>query len=101
MESKTSQAYWKKLSHYERKSKWNDRVYQSKPMYKKSNIALFLKVMSPFLLKEESYLEKNFYEIINRMGHGQVWLTQKDKNDYEEAAKFARGMQRQKEFIPY
>ena len=35
------------------------------------------------------------------MGHGQVWLTQKDKNDYEEAAKFARGMQRQKEFIPY
>lgn len=101
IEDKTAQAYWKKLSHYERKSKWNDRVYQTEPMYKKSNIALFLKVMSPFLLRDESYLEKNFYEIIKRMGHGQAWLTQKDKNDYEEAAKYARGMQRQKEFIPY
>lgn len=101
VEDKTAQAYWKKLSYYERKSKWNDRVYQAEPMYKKSNIALFLKIMSPFLLRDESYLEKNFYEIIKRMGQGQVWLTQKDKNDYEEAAKYARGMQRQKEFIPY
>lgn len=101
VENKTSQAYWKKLSHYERKSKWNDRVYQTKPMYKKSNIAFFLKVMSPFLLREESYLENNFFEIVKRMEHGQVWLTQKDKNDYEDAAKYARGMQRQKEFTPY
>lgn len=101
VEEKTSQAYWKKLSHYERKSRWNDNIYQIEPMYKKSNISLFLKVLSLFLLEEEAYLERNFNVIIKQMESGKVWLTQKEKNDYEEAAKYTRGLQKQKEFIPY
>lgn len=101
VEDKTAQAYWKKISRYDRRSKWNDRVYSTEPLYKKSNISLFLKTLSLFLLKDEEYLEKNFSVIIKQMENGKVWITQKEKNDYEEAAKYARGMQKQKEFIPY
>ena len=101
VEDKTGQAYWKKLPKYERRSRWNDRVYSTEPMYKKSNISLFLKTLSRFLLKDERYLESNFSTIVKQMENGKVWITQKEKNDYEEATRFARGMQRQKEFIPY
>lgn len=101
VEDKTAQAYWKKLTRYERRSRWNDRVYSTEPMYKKSNISLFLKTLSLFLLHDESYLERNFDIIIKQMESGKVWITQKEKNDYEEAAKYARGMQKQKEFIHY
>ena len=101
VEDKTSQAYWKKLSNYERRSKWSDRVYTTEPMYKKSNVSLFLKTLSLFILKDEAYLERNFDTVIKQMENGKVWITQKEKNDYEEAAKYARGIQKQKEFIPY
>lgn len=101
VEDKTAQAYWKKLSRYERRSRWNDRVYSTEPMYKKSNISLFLKTLSLFLLKDETYLESNFSKIVKHMENGKVWITQKEKNDYDEAAKYTRGMQKQKEFIPY
>lgn len=46
-------------------------------------------------------MNKNFNEIIKIMERGQAWITQKEKNDREEAAKYARGMQKQKEFIAY
>ena len=101
VEDKTSQAYWKKLSQFERKSKWSDSVVQIDPLYKKSDIGLFLQVLSPFLLKDETYLERNFDSIVKNMGMGKAWITQKEKNDREEAAKLARGMQKQREFIPY
>lgn len=101
VEDKTAQAYWKKLSQYGCRSRWNDRVYFTGPMYKKSNISLLLKTLSLFLLHDEAYLERNFNIIIKQMESGKVWLTQKEKNDYEEAAKYARGMQKQKEYIPY
>ena len=93
VEDKTAQAYWKMLSRYERRnSRWSDRVYSTEPMYKKSNISLFLKTLSLFLLHDEAYLERNFDIIIKQMESGKVWITQKEKNDYEEAAKYARGM---------
>lgn len=101
VEDKTAQAYWKKLSQYNRRSKWNNQVYSTEPLYKKSNISLFLKTMSMFLLQDETYLEKNFNIIIKQMESGKVWITQKEKNDYEEAARYTRGMQKQREFIPY
>lgn len=101
IEEKTSQAYWKKLAQYERKSNWSERVIQIDPLYKKSDISLFLQVLSPFLLKDESYLENNFDSIIKGMEKAQRWMTQKEKNDREEAAKMARGMQKQREYIPY
>lgn len=101
VEDKTAQAYWKKLSGYERRNKWNNRVYLTNPMYKKSNISLFLKALSLFLLKDETYLEENFGTFVKLMENGKVWITQKEKNDYEEAARYARGMQKQKGFIPY
>lgn len=101
IEEKTSQAYWKKLAQYERRGRWSDRVIHVEPLYKKSDIKLFLKVLSPFLLKSETFLEKNFDMIIRNMESGKTWLTQKEKNSYEEAARYARGMQKQKELIPY
>ena len=101
VEDKTAQAYWKKVTKYERRNRWSDRVLSTEPMYKKSNISLFLKTLSLFLLHDEAYLEKNFGIIRKQMENGKVWITQKEKNDYEEAAKYARGMQKQKEFIPY
>ena len=101
IEDKTAQAYWKKVTRYERRSRWSDRVFSTEPMYKKSNISLFLKTLSLFLLHDEAYLERNFDIIKKQMESGKVWITQKEKNDYEEAAKYARGMQKQKEFIPY
>lgn len=101
VEDKTAQAYWKKLSNYNQKSRWNNHVYTTEPMYKKSSISLFLNTLSLFLLRDEAYLEKNFNIIVKKMEAGKVWITQKEKNDYEEAAKYARGMQKQKEFIPY
>lgn len=90
-----------KLAQYERKSNWSERVIQIDPLYKKSDISLFLQVFSPFLLKDESYLENNFDSIIKGMEKAQRWMTQKEKNDREEAAKMARGMQKQREYIPY
>lgn len=101
IEEKTSQAYWKKLAQCESTSRWSNRVIQIEPMYKKSSIAVFLKTLSHFLLKSESFLEKNFSVVVRNMEKGQAWITQKEKNDYEEAARYARGMQKQKEFIPY
>ena len=101
IEEKTSQAYWKKLSQYERRSNWSDSVIQIDPLYKKSDISLFLQVLSPFLLKNETYLENNFESIIKGMEKAQRWMTQKEKNDREEATKLARGMQKQREYIPY
>lgn len=101
VEEKTLQAYWKKLSQYKTRSRWNDHVVQSEPMYKKSDIDLFLKTFSPFLLKDESYLEANFEIIKNSMEKGRVWITQKEKNTNEEVARYARGMQKQREFLPY
>lgn len=35
------------------------------------------------------------------MESGKTWMTQKEKNNYEEVARYARGMQKQKEFLPY
>ena len=52
-------------------------------------------------MKDENYMDNNFSEIIKIMERGQAWITQKEKNDREEAAKYARGIQKQKEFIPY
>ncbi len=101
VEEKTSQAYWKKLPQYKTRSKWNAHVVQSEPMYKKSDITRFLKTFSPFLLKDEPYLEANFEIIKNSMEEGRVWITQKEKNLNEEAARYARGMQKQKEYLPY
>lgn len=99
VEDKTAQAYWKKLSRCEHKSRWSNRVYSTEPMYKKSNISLFLKTLSLFLLRDESCLEKNFDFFVKKMESGKVWITQKEKNDYEEAERYAKGMQKQKEFI--
>lgn len=101
VEEKTSQAYWKKLPQNERKNKWSNHVIQVNPMYKKSSITLFLNTFSPFLLRDEIFLDKNFDIIIKNMESGKAWITQKEKNDYEEAAKYTRGMQRQREYIPY
>ena len=101
IEEKTSQAYWKKLSQLERKSQWSSRVISSNPMYKRSSTTIFFTALSPFLLRDENYMDKNFSEIIKIMERGQAWITQKEKNDREEAAKYARGIQKQKEFIPY
>lgn len=101
VEEKTSQAYWKKLSQLERKSRWSNHVISSNPMYKKSSITTFFTALSPYLLKDENYMDKNFSEIIKIMERGQAWITQEEKDDREEAAKYARGMQKQKEFIAY
>lgn len=101
VEEKTEQAYWKKLSQFEKRNRWSNREIQTEPMYKKSSIALFLKMFSLFLLKDETYLEKNFDLIIKNMESGQRWITQTEKNTYEEAARYARGMQKQKGFIAY
>ena len=70
-------------------------------MYKRSSTTTFFTALSPFLLKDENYMDNNFSEIIKIMERGQAWITQKEKNDREEAAKYARGIQKQKEFIPY
>ena len=101
VEEKTEQAYWKKLSQIERKNRWSNHVFQTNSMYKKSSITLFLKMFSLFLLKDEAYLEKNFNVIIKNMESGQRWITQTEKNTNEEVARHARGMQKQKGFIPY
>lgn len=101
IEEKTAQAYWKKLSQLDRKSQWSNRVISSNPMYKRSSTTTFFTALSPFLLKDENYMDNNFSEIIKIMERGQAWITQKEKNDREEAAKYARGIQKQKEFIPY
>lgn len=101
VEEKTFQAYWKKLLQYKTKSRWSNHVVQSEPMYKKSDIAQFLKTFSLFLLKDESYLEANFEIMKNGMEKGRVWITQQEKNTNEEAARYARGMQKQREFLPY
>lgn len=101
VEDKSAQAYWKKLAGYEHRNRWSNRVYQTSPMYKKSNIDSFLKVLSLFLLKDETYLEENFDIIVKLMENGKVWITQKEKNNYEDVARYARGMQKQKGFLPY
>lgn len=101
VEEKTLQAYWKKLPQYKTRSRWSDHVVQSEPMYKKSDIAQFLKTFSLFLLKDESYLEANFEIIKKGMEKGRVWISQQEKNTNEEAARYARGMQKQREFLPY
>lgn len=62
VEDKTSQAYWKKLSNYERRSKWSDRVYTTEPMYKKSNVSLFLKTLSLFIRNRRSTHGKNSHK---------------------------------------
>lgn len=60
-----------------------------------------MKTFSLFLLKDESYLEANFEIMKNGMEKGRVWITQQEKNANEEAARYARGMQKQREFLPY
>ncbi len=57
--------------------------------------------LAPFLLKDEVVLEKNFEIVIKRMEMGQRWISQNEKKVYDEAAQYARGMQRQRAFTPY
>lgn len=101
IEEKTLQAYWKKIPQYKVKNKWSNHVVKSEPLYKKSSVEQFLKALSPFLLKDESYLERNFESIKSSMESGRVWITQKEKNINKEATMYAKGMQKQREFIPY
>jgi len=70
-------------------------------MYKKSNIGLFLNVVSPFLLKEEKVFKINIDRGIKRMEAGQVWITQSEKDARDRLTREARGLQKQREFIPY
>ena len=101
IEDKTEQAYWKKLPYNETEKRWirNDR--QVEAMYKKADIGLFLRVVSPFLLKQEKVFEDNMQMVIKKMERGKIWITQNEKDINEQIAREARGLQKQREFIPY
>jgi hypothetical protein len=101
IEDKTMQGYWKKLPYKEKGNKWSRQTTYVSAIYKKSDIALFLNVLSPFLLKEERVLKDNFSAIIKKMENGKVWITQSEKDFSEQIAKEARGLQKQKEFTRY
>jgi len=101
IESKTEQAYWKKMPRLEMGNRWSGNTRQVAAMYKKSEVGSFLEVISPFLLKEEKFLEKNFEWVVKKMQAGKVWISQKEKDINEQIAREARGLQRQREFLPY
>ena len=101
IDDNTTQAYWKKLPYQEKSSKWSRQSAYVAAIYKKSDVALFLSVLSPFLLKEERVLKDNFSVIIKKMESGKVWITQSEKDFSEQITKEARGLQKQREFIPY
>lgn len=101
VEEKTAQAYWVKGETHETRNRWSSRSHIVTATYKKSDISLFLKTLSPYLLKEERVLEKEFGVVRRKMECGKTWMTQKEKNLSEQIAKEARGMQRQREFVPY
>lgn len=101
IEEKTMQAYWKKMPIYGRRNKWSTHTNQVGAMYKKSSINKFLNVMKSYLLRDEKFIETEFDSIRKQMEGGYVWLTQEDKNMNEQIAMEAKGLQRQKEFIPY
>lgn len=101
IEDKTEQAYWKKMPYSEQRNKWSNRVTTIGAMYKKSNIETLLNTISPYLLENESVLDENFAQVIKKMESGKAWLTQEEKNQSEQIARHAKGMQKQKEFIMY
>lgn len=100
IEDKSLQAYWKKLPYYEKKNRWSNGN-QIEAMYKKSDIETFLATFSPFLLRDEMVMIKNFDYISKKMGCGKSWITQKEKNMQEQITRQARGYQKQREFTPY
>lgn len=100
-EEKTAQSYWKKLNYSVARNRWSRHTHHIAGMYKKSDKSLFLSVLSPFLLKEEDFLKKNFEYVKSKMENGRVWITQREKDESEQAIKEARGLQKRKEFTPY
>lgn len=101
IEDKTNQAYWEQLPSLGKQTKWNKNIHQTSALYKKSSIQVFLETFSHFLLLDESMLENNFGFIKGKMEQGKAWITQREKELNEAIAKEARGLQKQREFIPY
>lgn len=99
LENGTSHVYWVMLPY--NKKGGGEYAAKREKLYMLTDIKQFLSTFSPFLLRDTTYIETHFEDIIKKMECGKFWISQAEKNENEEIAKGTRGLQRQKEFIPY